>query len=251
LPTEAWKIAMPTSMIDDLINWCHATLNHVGMTRSHGTILTNFHHPRLKAQTEQRVANCDACQRNEAIGPGCGELPERDAQLLPWNKVAVDLIGPWKISTNGQELEFNALTCVDPVTNLVELACMQEKTAAHIGMMFENNWLARCPRPMRCTHDNRGEFIGANFQRMLELKGIKDVPTSVKNPQLNATWEHMHQTAANVLRALSHAHPPQNALQAGALIDSALAMTMHAAHASMQRSLRTTPGALVFQETCF
>jgi hypothetical protein len=78
-PAEAWKTAMPTSMIDDLINWCHITLNHIGMTRSHETISTHFHHPRLKAQMEQRVANCDACQRNKANGPGHGKLPERDA----------------------------------------------------------------------------------------------------------------------------------------------------------------------------
>jgi hypothetical protein len=251
LPTEAWKIATPTSVIDDLINWYHISLNHIGMTRLYETISTHFHYPRLKARIEQRVANCDACQRNKAISPGRGELPERDAQLLPWNEVAVDLIGPWKISINGQELEFNALTCIDPVTNLVELTRIQEKTAAHVGMIFENNWLARYPRPMRCVHDNGGEFISANFQRMLELNGIKDVPTSVKNPQSNAICERMHQTAANVLRALLHAHPPQNALQAGALIDSALATTMHATRASMHRSLRTTPGALVFQRDMF
>ena len=32
LPTEAWKTAVPTSMIDDLINWHHVTVNHMGMT---------------------------------------------------------------------------------------------------------------------------------------------------------------------------------------------------------------------------
>jgi hypothetical protein len=129
LPAEAWKIAAPMSMIDDLINWHHVTLNHIGMTRLCETIATHFHHPRLKARVKQRVANCDACQRNKAIGPGHGELPERDAQLLPWNKVAVDLIGPWKISIDGQELEFNALTCVDPVTNLLSnsLACTERQ----------------------------------------------------------------------------------------------------------------------------
>jgi transposase InsO family protein len=94
------------------------------------------------------------------------------------------------------------------VTDLVKLARMQNKTAAHAGMMFENNWLARCPRPMRCVHDNGGEFVGANFQRMLGLNGVKDALTSVKNPQSNATCERMHQTAANVLRALSQTHPP-------------------------------------------
>jgi hypothetical protein len=118
LPTEAWKIAVPTSMIGSLINWYHITLNHIGMTRLYETIATHFHYPRLKAPVEQRVASCDVCQRNKAIGPGYGELPERDAQLLPWNEVAVDLIGPWRFSADGQELELNALTCVDPVTTL-------------------------------------------------------------------------------------------------------------------------------------
>jgi transposase InsO family protein len=90
---------------------------------------------------------------------------------------------------------------------------------------------------MRCMHDNGGEFLGADFQRVLEINGVKDVPTSVKNPQSNAMCERMHQTGANVLRTLMHAHPSQNALQAGVLIDTALATTMHAARASQHRTL--------------
>jgi transposase InsO family protein len=62
--------------------------------------------------------------------------------------------------------------------------------------------------------------------------GPKDVPTAVKNPQSNAMCERTHQTAANVLRALSRVHP-----QAGALIDSALATSMRAAPASVHRTL--------------
>jgi hypothetical protein len=114
---------------------------YIGMTQLCETIATHLHCPRLEARAEQQVANCNACQRNKAIdGPGHGELSERDAQLLPWNEVAVDLIGPWKISTDGQELEFNALTCIDPVTDLVELTRTQNKTAAYaVGMIFENN----------------------------------------------------------------------------------------------------------------
>jgi hypothetical protein len=131
----------------------------------------------------------------------------------------------------------NALTCIDPVINLVELTRTQNKTAAHVRTMFKNNWLSRHPRPTRCVHNNGGEFVGADSQSTLELNGAKDAPTTVKNPQLNATCKRMHQTAANVLRALSHAHPPQNALQAGALIDSALATRMRAAPASVHRTL--------------
>jgi hypothetical protein len=43
-------------------------------------------------------------------------------RLVPWYEVAVnDLIGPWTILVHGQEIEFYALTYIDPVSNLVEI----------------------------------------------------------------------------------------------------------------------------------
>jgi hypothetical protein len=60
------------------------------------------------------------------------------------------LIGPWKVklgnipNEDGQEsfVEFNVLTCIDPVTNLVELIRINNKTAADIGAKFEQGWLS-------------------------------------------------------------------------------------------------------------
>lgn len=71
------------------------------------------HHPNLKAATEQ--AKCDACQTNKLHGAGYGELPPRKAIVMPWEEAHMDLIGPWKIELNNRVVEFNALTCVDPV----------------------------------------------------------------------------------------------------------------------------------------
>jgi hypothetical protein len=39
-----------------------------------------------------------------------GELPPRNALLLQWSEVTVDLIGPWKIKVGAQAIEFRALT---------------------------------------------------------------------------------------------------------------------------------------------
>ena len=52
--------------------------------------------------------------------------------MVPWDEVCVDLIGPWKIEIQGREIEFNALTSIDPVTNLVELVRIDNKTSHHI-----------------------------------------------------------------------------------------------------------------------
>jgi transposase InsO family protein len=118
-------------------------------------------------------------------------------------------------------------------------------------MIFENLWVARYPKPERCVHDNGGEFIGAGFLWVLALNGIKDVPSTIKNPQSNSICERMHQTAGNVIRTLSHSQPPQNILQANQIVDSALATTMHALRCSIHHALQMSPGAFVFQRDMF
>ena len=91
------------------------------------------------------VQECSICQKYKLAGPGYGQLPPRNAPLIPWDEVAVDLIGPWNIKMNNQEFIFNALTCIDPVTNLAELIRISNKSSAYVAMKFENNWLARYP----------------------------------------------------------------------------------------------------------
>ena len=250
-PTAPWKIAIPTSLLTNIVRWYHCVLNHIGMTRLHQTINTHFYHPQLRATVDSVVQECVICQRYKLMGPGYGELPPREAPIAPWDEVAIDLVGPWSIKINGQELVFHALTCIDTVTNLTELVRINNKTAAHVGMRFENEWLARYPRPMRCVHDNGTEFTGGDFQRILTLNGIKDVATTSKNPQANAVCERMHQTVTNILRPLLHAHFPQNVQAATDIIDTALATASHASRSSIHRTLNISPGALVFHRDMF
>ena len=87
--------------------------------------------------------------------------------MLPWTEVSVDLIGPWKITVQEEDLYFNELTCIDQVSNLVEMIQIQNKTATHISQKFEECWLNRYPRPNVCINDTRGEFVGWEFQNKL------------------------------------------------------------------------------------
>jgi hypothetical protein len=115
-----WKTALPTGPINDVIQWYHRSLGHCGIVRMYDTIRAHCYHPQLKHRIE--AFNCDACQRHKLLGARYGELPPREAPLLPWDEVAADLIGAWKVEVlQGQEIEFNALTSIDPVTNLVKM----------------------------------------------------------------------------------------------------------------------------------
>ena len=60
--TFKWRIAVPTSLLDDLIQWFHAALGHAGETRVYDTIRCRYYHPELKRRTSQRLAECDTCR---------------------------------------------------------------------------------------------------------------------------------------------------------------------------------------------
>ena len=101
-----WKIALPTTLLQPTVRWYHQVLGHCGSRRLYDTICRRFFVPGLKKVCKE--LQCAHCQKKKLLGPGYGLLPPRFAQLMPWNEVSVDLIGPWKLSIRDLEVEFNA-----------------------------------------------------------------------------------------------------------------------------------------------
>ena len=188
----------------------------------------------------------DHSEQFKSTGMGYGKLPPQNANVAPWNEVYVDLIGPWKIRTGNNECIFNVLTCIDPVTNLVELIRINDKSSPHISNQFENCWLSRYPQCNRCIHNNGGKFIGWPFQGLLQQAGIKNITTTVNNPQSNAICERMHQTVGNTLRTVMYMNPPTNQMEANQVLDNALTTAMHATRCVVNATLQNSPGAIVY-----
>ncbi len=161
--------------------------------------------------------NSEHCQRNNLSGTGYGLLPEHELHSVPLKGCAVDLIGPWIIQVCTKPYEFDALTVIDTVSNLVKLVRIDEKTSAHMARKYAQVWLSRYPCPERDVHHNGVEFVGPAFQFLLQGCRIKDAPTSSKNPQANAICEQMHQMVEKVLQTLLHGEPSQGVTKDEAL----------------------------------
>lgn len=82
-------------------------------------------------QAEQLCKKCHTCQKFKKHQRHYGHLLPKDiGQLRPWNKVHIDLVGPYSIkahqqqphiegeepSTKEVELKLTAMTFVDPAT---------------------------------------------------------------------------------------------------------------------------------------
>ena len=235
---------MSDTAVHSAVKFFHISLNHPGEQR----LLQGMHryfHPELRKIIDD--FQCDACQKYKVDGRGFGHLPARDVRTAPWEQVDTDLIGPWKVQTRtGRIYEFSALTSVDRVTGLAELIRIDNKTSEHVARKFEESWLSRYPRPFSCCHDNGGEFSGWEFQKLLNDFGIKDIPTTSRNPASNGICERMHLTVGNVLRTLIHTQPPGTLADAKTLIDSALATASHAIRTNISQATGYSPGALAF-----
>ena len=250
-----WRIAIPSKMLTPLVQWYHTTTAHTqGMDRLEATIRRHFHHPDLRHVVRETIHNCPICPKVRRGHSQRGLLAPRQAPIAPWSEVHVDSIGPWTVSVpgKGNNIKVRALTCIDPVTNLVEITRQEAHTAAESARLFVNTWLARYPRPLRCIHDNGSEFNGHNFQFMLSNAGIKSSAITSHTPTSNAIIESVHRSIGQVLRTLIHLRPPKTVIDANRLIDEALATALHACRCAAHTSLQhLSPGALVFQRDMF
>ena len=82
-----------------------------------------------------------------------------------WNKIYVDLIGPYNILRKGKfTLMMKAVTMIDPVTVWSKVTQYDNKIAMKIANLVETTWLSRYPWPSEIMYDREYEFLG------LELK---------------------------------------------------------------------------------
>lgn len=246
---DNWQICLTDEAVGPAIAWFHQVLGHPGNSR----LLKGMHryyHPNLRQLIDR--FKCDACQRHKIDGRGFGHLAPRDVRAAPWEQVDIDLIGPWSITTKtNRTYEFLALTCIDRVTGLTEMIRIENKEPSHVADKFSECWLARYPRPLSCCHDNGGEFTGWAFQKLLIDFGIKDKPTTSRNPTGNSICERMHREVGNLIRTKIHTTPPRTLAEAQDLVDSELAAASHALRVNVSHVTGYSPGALAFHRDMF
>ena len=243
-----WQIAIPDNMLERLVRWYHTMTVYVeGPERLFQTINTHFYHPHLRRCCKQIVTSSQIRQRMKVGHRQYGLLAPRDANLFPWHDVHVDTTGPWPVNVKGIKYEYQALTCIDPVYNLLEIAPIEAKTSEEAARVFNNLWLSRYPRPVCCVHDNGPEFKGA-FQDLLLQAGINPVPVSANTPTANSVIEATHLAVGQVVRTLQHLKPPTTQQEAQHLVQEACATAMHASRCASNINLGGfTPGSLAFQ----
>lgn len=166
---------------------------------------------------------------------------------MPWDKMCIDLIGPYTIrrkGKNAKDLVCKCVTMIDPATSWFEIHQYNDKRSVTVANIAEQEWFSRYPWPSQVTYDRGSEFIGHDFQDMLKNDyGIKRKPITVRNPQANAIVERIHQVIGNIIRTFEL---QDNYLDEDDPWKGILSATAFAVRSTYHTTLQRTPGQLVF-----
>ena len=198
----------------------------------------------MRDQITKYVQACPTCQKNKRKVKKYGWLPPKDAEAEPWDKMCIDLIGPYKIRRKGKDdLICRCVTMIDPATGWFEIHEYDDKRSITVANIAEQEWFCRYPWPTQVTFDRGSEFIGKDFQKMIkEDYGIKAKPITVRNPQANAIVERIHQVIGNIIRTFEL---EDNYLDEDDPWKGILSATAFAVRSTFHTTLRQTPGQLV------
>ena len=138
------------------------------------------------------------------------QLAPRDVPAVPWSEVHADTVGLWMFKVNGLAAKISALTMINPVTNLVEIARVCGAKVAESSTAFVNTWLSRCPLPEKVVADGGPEFVGHEWECMLMNWGLKKGRISAHAPTANSVIESSHKTMGQILRAMPISSSPMS-----------------------------------------
>jgi len=173
-------------------------------------------------------------------------LPEKEAEGIPWDKLCVDMIGPYKINRKGKKpLQLWCLTMIDPATGWFEIKEVPgTKRADVVSNVLEQTWLTRYPWPQEVIYDRGTEFMAEFTEMLINDYGVKKRPITKRNPQANAIVERVHQTIGNMIRTFSvHSNPNLDEKDPWTGILSAVAF---AVRATIHTTTQASPMQLVF-----
>ncbi len=117
-----------------------------------------------------------------------------------------------------------------------------DKSSNQIAQLVNKIWLCRYPRCRHLIHDNESEFK-LHFESLCKSYGIKRKPTTIRNPQVNAICECVHQILGTMMRT-SEIDMAKSVEPAD--IDTFIDNAAWAIRSTYHTVLKASPGAAIF-----
>jgi len=173
------------------------TGGHQGIERTLKRIRLNHNWPGITKDVENYVAKCESCQRNKLSRKIKAPLIITDTPSKPFEKCALDIVGPLTITTQGNKY---LLTFQDSLTKFSKAIPIPNQEANTISKEFVTKIILEHGIPEKILTDQGTNFLSEIFKNTCKLLKINKIQTTAYHPESNGALERSHRTLAEYLR---------------------------------------------------
>jgi transposase InsO family protein len=163
-------------------NHYSVTAAHPGRNRTLDILCRRFYWPGMSSHVEDYVKNCNECQRLKPRHEFKAPLREVMEPTRPWEVVAIDICGPFPITTNKNRY---LLTFLNQLTKYAEAVSLATMTAEPCARAYVTNVIARHGARAKLLSDHGRNFTSAFFRETCKILGLKQLFTTAWHPMSN------------------------------------------------------------------
>ena len=203
------QVMVPKKLRNEVLRLGHEGIlaGHLGIKKSSDRILTNFYWPGIFWDIRRFCQSCDICQRivNK------GSMRKAPVQSEPWvhipfDKVAIDLIGPlYPVTNRGKRY---ILTVVDYATRYPEAVPLEKIDTESIAEALMGIF-SRVGFPREILSDNGTQFVSQVMREITRLIAVKQLFSSPYHPMANGLCEQVNGTLKKMLIRMCSEQPKE------------------------------------------
>ena len=192
-------IVVPESARQCVLEYLHSNFGHIGINKLVHNVKLRFYWPNLHKDVADFCGACHLCAVNKDNRPpnNVSLHPIDVAMLQPYEKVAMDILGPLPESKDGSKY---VLILQDYFSKWPEAIALKSVTSE-----VAKNWLITDILPRygifsKLITDNGVQFVSETFKDVCKSVGIKQKFTSPFHPQTDGMVEKFNRTFLNMMR---------------------------------------------------
>ncbi len=193
-----YRLCLPHNMVHQVMLACHddMTAGHMGITRTLDKIQKRYHWPKMTKQITTYVRGCIDCQtKKRPMERPAGLMKPIKAQQ-PFERVGIDLIGPFPLSRSGNK---HVIIAVDYLTKWVIAQPVSRARTQEVVEFFVRRVVLQHGAPVYLISD-RGKCLTSKFaEELYKALQTNHLVTAAYHPQSNGLVERFNHTFAEML----------------------------------------------------
>lgn len=158
---------------------------HFGSRKTQKKINSLFYWPQSGQDITRWCKACPTCQQHNMGVKYRSPLKPLPIIEQPWQRLAVDIVGPLPKSTGGYKYLLTAMDFASRYPEAIPLCRVDAKTVSDVMLQI----FSRFGVPDEILSDNGTAFTAKYTQTLMAALGVKSIMTSPYHPQTNGMLE--------------------------------------------------------------